>query len=76
MIRTDTKIDYDRGSEDPPLIMTRVLIHTTDSIDPEPDEIKLEGSISKPEAEWIATTLRAVLGVPAFKAPAGNAIWR
>ena len=58
LIRADTKIDYDRGSEDPPLIMTRVLIHTTDSIDPEPDEIKLEGSISKPEGQWIATTLR------------------
>ena len=30
--------------------------------------------ISKPEIEWIATTLRAVLGVPATDAPTGNAI--
>ena len=30
--------------------------------------------ISKPEMEWIATTLRAVLGVPATDAPTGDAI--
>ncbi len=74
-IRADT-IESEGGSESGPAFRTRVLIRTTSPIEPEPEELsgRPGSEISKPEIEWIATTLRAVLGVPATDAPIGNAI--
>jgi hypothetical protein len=71
-IRADTTIE---SSESGPVVTTRVLIRTSSPIEPEPDELKWGPGIeiSKPEMEWIATTLRAVLGVPATDAPTENA---
>jgi hypothetical protein len=74
-IRAEAMIESDGGSEGP-LVRTRVLIRTTSPIEPEPEELpgRSGSEISKPEIEWIATTLRTVLGVPATDAPTGNAI--
>ena len=70
------EIEIRRDSETGPVVPTRVLIRTTSPIEPGPDELRWGSGreISKPEMEWIATTLRAVLGVPATDAPTGNAI--
>ena len=75
-IRADTTIESEGGSESGPVFRTRVLIRTSSPIEPGPDELRWGSGreISKPEMEWIATTLRAVLGVPATDAPTGNAI--
>ena len=53
-----------------------VLICTTSPTGPGPDEFWWGSgrSLSKPEMEWIATTLRTVLEVPATNEPTGNAI--
>lgn len=72
-IRADTLIE---SSESGPLVTTRVLIRTSSAIEAEPDQLKWGPGIEidKPEMEWIATTLRAVLGVPATDASTGTAI--
>ncbi len=74
-IRAETRLESD-GSSDGAEYRTRVLIRTTSLIEPEPEELsgRPGSEISKPEIEWIATTLRAVLEVPATDAPTGNAI--
>jgi hypothetical protein len=75
-ICADTKIEISGNNEGGKWVTTRVLIRTTGSIKSEPDElVSAAASIrTKQEMEWIATTLRAVLGVPATDAPTGNAI--
>jgi hypothetical protein len=72
-IRADTTI---KGTESGTVVTTRVLIRTSSPIEPEPDELRwgLGIEIHKPELEWIATTLRAVLGVPATDPSTGPAI--
>jgi hypothetical protein len=74
-VRADT-IESEGGSEGGAVFRTRVLIRTSSLIEPGPDELRWGSGIdiSKPEMEWIATTLRALLGVPATDAPTGNAI--
>jgi hypothetical protein len=69
-IRADT-IEADGSSEGAPPFRTCVLIRTSSPIEPGPDELKWGAGIviSKPEMEWVATTLRAVLGVPATDTP-------
>jgi hypothetical protein len=58
------------------VVTTRVLIRRSSPIEPEPDVLRWGPGIEidKPEMEWIATTLRAVLGVPATDASTGTAI--
>jgi hypothetical protein len=75
-IRADTTIKSGMDTETGAAATTRVLIRTTSPIEPGPEELEWgSGSgISKPEMEWIATTLRAVLRVPATDAPTGDAI--
>ncbi len=73
-IRADTTIEDSGGSESGPVFRTRVLIRTSSPIEPEELSGRPGSEISKPEMEWIATTLRAVLGVPATDAPTGNAV--
>ena len=75
-IRAETTIESGGGSESGPVVKTHVLIRTKGPIEARPEELWWGSGtgISKPEMEWIATTLRAVLGVPATDAPTGNAI--
>jgi hypothetical protein len=75
-IRAETTIESRGSSESGPVVTTRILIRTTSPIESRPDELRWGSGrvISKPEMEWIATTLRAALGVPAGDAPTGNAI--
>ncbi len=74
-IRADTIETYE-GSDSGRAFRARVLIRTASPIEPEPNELTWGWGIeiSKPETEWIATTLRAVLEVPPTDAPTGNAI--
>jgi hypothetical protein len=67
-IRADTTIESESGP------VTHVLIRTSSPIEPGPDELRLGSGleIHKRELEWIATTLRAVLGVPATDASTGT----
>jgi hypothetical protein len=73
-IRAETTLEP--AGDSSPVVRTRVLIRTTSPIQPEPEELsgRSGSEVSKPEIEWIATTLRAVLGVPGTDAPTGNAI--
>ena len=76
-IRADTKIDNNDNSDMPRIITTRVLIQprrTQSSSSRTNSEWGSSLHQSKPEMEWIATTLRAVLGVPASDAPTGDAL--
>jgi hypothetical protein len=75
-ICAETTIESPGGSESGPVVTTHVLIRTKGPIESKPEELEWGSGkgISKPEMEWIATTLRAVLGVPAGDAPTGNAI--
>jgi hypothetical protein len=72
-IRADTTIE---SSESGSVVTTRVLIRTSSPIEREADQLRwgLGIEIDKPEMEWIATTLRAVLGVPATDTSTGTAI--
>lgn len=65
-IRAETRIVEE---EDSTIYMTRVLIRTNGAM---PEELQVERT--KPELEWIATTLRGVLGVPDFDAPTDDHI--
>jgi hypothetical protein len=75
-IRAETTIESGVDTETGAVATTRVLICTTSPIEPGPDELWWGSGreISKPEMEWIVTTVRAVLGVPATDAPIGDAI--
>jgi hypothetical protein len=75
-IRADTTIESGVDTETGAVAMTRVFIRSTSPMELGPDELWWGSgqSLSKPEMEWIATTLRAVLAVPATDAPTGYAI--
>jgi hypothetical protein len=64
-IRADTTIES--TTESAAVATTRILIRTSSPVEPGPDELRWGSGIRmhKSELEWIATTLRAVLGVPA-----------